>query len=1046
MSLRLLSRVGLVLCCAVAARATEPTLTGEVYLENERLPVPGVQVTLFDLDDLRRHLTVTTDAEGRFSIHLGTGRSDEPPFRVGANYPNPFNPSTAIPFQLARGSHVALDIYNSLGQHVRTLVAGERPAGAHVAVWDARDEMGRGVAAGLYIYRISAAGVSQTGRMVLLDGNSTAFSAAPAALSAGAVEWLEPTSETAGVYSGTYGLTVAGSGIETLVLSELVLPDADATPAAISLGVLRPSPLPAGKAAAFSALLGDVNGDGRVNVTDALIVATYGVNSDIIMPAGGDISLGDANGDGRIDISDALMIATFGVDPENPNLPSGLGVSVVPPAPVFTLSGVVRNRAGETIQGAFVRLGDLLAVTDADGAYQLSGLDLTGTDSLIVHQTGFGDHRAELSFSGEGLAHTVELIPAALPQAAAAADLVLINAGDAVTLRGGSSADPSGRGLVYHWTSVPTNPHGVDFPLNDSGEAFAMSVVLSAPGDFHFRLVVDNGLAMSAPDTVVVTVNGLPTADIDSPVDDAAITSGDLLALSGRGDDHEQGTLQAESLEWHSSLDGPLGSGAVVETDALTIGIHLISLATTDVWGAADTAFVTLTVNPAPPELMPVSGADQIVAVEVGSAPLVVGLVDEFGQVVPDQIVTFEVVSGQAALSSDSEITGELGRSAITVTPLALADVVVQASSPGAVGPVQFSISVALAFDDVAVESVVREALAKPTGEILVNDVSALTDLDASLSSIQTLEGIDQLMALEYLRADLNQISDLMPLSGMTTLQQLLIGSNVISDLSPLADLPGLYCLAAQNNQIDDVSDLDGVTTLESLILWGNEITDISPVANLISLGELDLSENQIANISALSGLTSLTDLNLGENQVTSVTAISGLVNLRDLDLSENQIANISALSGLTSLTDLNLGENQVTSVTAISGLVNLRDLDLSENQITDVTPLAGLTGLTDLSLNENEVNDISSLGGLVAVTGLDLSENHITQVDALANLAALESLNLKRNDIADIQALVDNPGLGDGDDLDVRDNPLSAQALSIQIPALEARGVSVKR
>ena len=63
-------------------------------------------------------------------------------------------------------------------------------------------------------------------------------------------------------------------------------------------------------AAGGTRILGDVNNDGRVNISDALIVATYGLDSSITIPNYGDISLGDVNKDGRINISDALMIAT----------------------------------------------------------------------------------------------------------------------------------------------------------------------------------------------------------------------------------------------------------------------------------------------------------------------------------------------------------------------------------------------------------------------------------------------------------------------------------------------------------------------------------------------------------------------------------------------------------------------------------------------------------------------------------------------------------------------------------------------------------------
>ncbi|HUV29672.1 MAG TPA: FlgD immunoglobulin-like domain containing protein [Acidobacteriota bacterium] len=62
----------------------------------------------------------------------------EPPdgFELSQNYPNPFNPSTAIKYVLPQRSHVTIEIFNVLGQRVRTLVDREQSAGAHAITWD----------------------------------------------------------------------------------------------------------------------------------------------------------------------------------------------------------------------------------------------------------------------------------------------------------------------------------------------------------------------------------------------------------------------------------------------------------------------------------------------------------------------------------------------------------------------------------------------------------------------------------------------------------------------------------------------------------------------------------------------------------------------------------------------------------------------------------------------------------------------------------------------------------------------------------------------
>ena len=101
-----------------------------------------------DLDDEGRHLPVTT--------------------ALLENYPNPFNPSTTIRYALSEDSHVALKVYNMLGQLVATLVDEPQSEGYESVVWSGQNDLRAGVASGIYIYRISAGRFSATKRMLLL--------------------------------------------------------------------------------------------------------------------------------------------------------------------------------------------------------------------------------------------------------------------------------------------------------------------------------------------------------------------------------------------------------------------------------------------------------------------------------------------------------------------------------------------------------------------------------------------------------------------------------------------------------------------------------------------------------------------------------------------------------------------------------------------------------------------------------------------------------------------------------------------------------------
>jgi hypothetical protein len=88
-------------------------------------------------------------------------------FALG-NYPNPFNPSTTIAFQIPRADDVHLIIYNQLGQHVATLVDQPLSAGNHDVVWNGLDGKGKPVSSGLYFYRLVSGQQQMVGKMTFL--------------------------------------------------------------------------------------------------------------------------------------------------------------------------------------------------------------------------------------------------------------------------------------------------------------------------------------------------------------------------------------------------------------------------------------------------------------------------------------------------------------------------------------------------------------------------------------------------------------------------------------------------------------------------------------------------------------------------------------------------------------------------------------------------------------------------------------------------------------------------------------------------------------
>ena len=98
------------------------------------------------------------------------GSEDSRPseFLLSQNYPNPFNPATNFQFSLSKFVHVKIDIFNIVGQKVRTLVDEEMRPGVYVADWDGEDGNGNFVSSGIYFYRMQAGDFSDMKKMLLL--------------------------------------------------------------------------------------------------------------------------------------------------------------------------------------------------------------------------------------------------------------------------------------------------------------------------------------------------------------------------------------------------------------------------------------------------------------------------------------------------------------------------------------------------------------------------------------------------------------------------------------------------------------------------------------------------------------------------------------------------------------------------------------------------------------------------------------------------------------------------------------------------------------
>lgn len=179
-----------------------------------------------------------------------------------------------------------------------------------------------------------------------------------------------------------------------------------------------------------------------------------------------------------------------------------------------------------------------------------------------------------------------------------------------------------------------------------------------------------------------------------------------------------------------------------------------------------------------------------------------------------------------------------------------------------------------ISFVDPRLEEAVRDAIGRPTGTILDEHVSGLTELDAGFLEVADLSGIECLRGLTQLLLEDNtdysdgfvdgqsdfgdghdpnfEITDLSPLSGLARLTLLDVSGQSVSDLRPLAGISSLSRLSVQECLVEDLAPLSELTALTMLLADQNAISDLAPLTGLSTLSDVHLRNNQISDLSPL--------------------------------------------------------------------------------------------------------------------------------------------------------------------------------------------------
>jgi len=127
-----------------------------------------MQLDLFDLSNINENIFVDLNIYSSTTAGVGDNRLVPEQIILYPAFPNPFNPVTEIGYELQNDTYVSLIIYDIIGNNIKSLVMSDQTAGYQSVRWNATNNLGAPVSAGMYIYMIRAGGFSQTRKILFL--------------------------------------------------------------------------------------------------------------------------------------------------------------------------------------------------------------------------------------------------------------------------------------------------------------------------------------------------------------------------------------------------------------------------------------------------------------------------------------------------------------------------------------------------------------------------------------------------------------------------------------------------------------------------------------------------------------------------------------------------------------------------------------------------------------------------------------------------------------------------------------------------------------
>ena len=243
------------------------------------------------------------------------------------------------------------------------------------------------------------------------------------------------------------------------------------------------------------------------------------------------------------------------------------------------------------------------------------------------------------------------------------------------------------------------------------------------------------------------------------------------------------------------------------------------------------------------------------------------------------------------------------------------------------------------------VDSVMGRTILKDT--IYKNDMA---ELDAKLKLVTQKQSVDM--------SGIREIITLDPLSELSDLTCLDISGTSIEDLAPVRNLNKLKVLKANSTLIEDISALKYNITLEELEVANTTIEDLGVLSSLRNLQKLNINSTQVSRISNLKSCPNLIALNLGGTGIANIGILQELEHLKFLDVSNTTVRDLGPLRNMKDLQSLNISGTAISNLQALSEMENLRELYCSNTSISDLTPLKGNRRLSKIYCDQSSIHD----------------------------------------------------------------------------------------